>query len=491
MRDHSPIVIDKFNGMWKRGDADSCPQDHFTDCNNIAFYEGGFKWRDGLDLYKAIPDVVRMYTYTKQTGQSLIILDSNGQFWDSDFTSSPILTVSGATDFGFVSYAGRAYITPCDGETGLQSEFVYVYLGNGTSARKAAGSKPTDTDGALAAANSGSAGNVEAGIHIFAVIYETNTGFLTAIGPDTLPALTAPGSESVNLSSIPVSPNSYVVKRHIVATKAINPTFYIGDTRGYQFFFVPNGEINNNTATTLTVSFFDSELLEDASYLLDILEEIPAGAGLSVYHNRMTQYAEYDNESLIRVSNAGEPESFNAVDGLVVFPLDGKPITSVQEFRDVMYGFKNTKTNAWTDNGDAPSSWPLTILDQGIGCGLHGIAKALDSEGVNVDFLIVASYTGVYLFNGAYQTPELTWKIKDYWNTIAKLDYSFMHCLNDTIDKILYFALPDGTVLIGDYSNTLDYENIKWSPWTFKINVSCLALIDGNTLIVASSGPFA
>lgn len=485
--DHNPIVIEDFNGLFSRGGFDSVPPDHFSNCNNINYVQSGFEWRAGLDTYIPLPDIVRIYTYTKQNGQSLLILDSSGNFWDSDYLTSPILTVANATDFGFFATAGRAYISPCDGNTGLQNEFVYVYLGDGTPARKAAGAKPTDTDGALAAANSGSSGNVEAGVHIFAVVYETDTGFLTAIGPDTLPTVTAPGGDSVDLSNIPVSPNSYVTKVHIVATKFINPTFYTGDTRGYQFFFVPGAEVSNGT-TTLTVSFFDTELLEDASYLLDMLEEIPAGAGLSSYHNRLVQFGEYDNPSLARVSVAGEPEAMNSVDGLVIFPLDGQAITNIQEFRDIMYGFKITKTGGWSDNGDVPSSWQFTMLDQGMGTSLHGITKSLDSEGINVDSLIISSFTGVYLFNGSYQEPELTWKIKDFWTALDRAEFDKIQAMNDTIEKKLYFCLPTGNLLHANYSNGLDAKSIRWSPWSFNVFVTSIALIDQNDLILASNG---
>ena len=483
-RGHSPLVIEEFNGLWRRGDADSTPPDHFSDCNNVSYIESGFKWRDGIEHYFSIPNVKRQYTYTKQTGQSQLVLDGNGDIWDTDYyPAGPVLSIATMTDFGFLAYAGRAYISPCDGNTGLQNEFIYVYLGDGTAARKAAGDKPTDADGALAAANSASAGNVEAGIHVFAAVYETNTGFLTAIGPDTLPTVTAPGSFSVDLSNIPVSPNAYVTNVHIIATKAINPTFYTGDTRGYQFFFVPGAVVTNGT-TTLTVSFFDVELLEDASYLLDMFEEIPAGAGLGQYHNRLVSWAEFDNESLIRISVAGEPEAINQVDGLVIFPLDGNPVTQVQEFRDVMYGFKKTKTNGWSDNGDVPSSWQMTVLDQGIGTFLHGVGKVLDSEGVNIDYLIIASLGGMFLFNGSYARPELTFKIRDYW--IETLDQSALnkiHMISNPTSQVLYAVLQDGSVLVGDYSNGMDYKSIRWTKWTFDQFITTVSMINTNDVL--------
>lgn len=485
-KDNSAIVIDEFNGLWSRGGSDSVPLDHFSDCNNVKFIQSGFEWRDGIEPF--IPrEAVRIYPFTKQTGTSLLILDSSGNFYDSDYPNFVFLTVATATDFGFQAFAGRAYVTPCDGNTGIQNEFVYVYEGDGTAARKAAGFAPTNADGALAAVNSATAGNVEAGIHVFAVVYETDTGFLTAIGPDTLPSVTADGTHKVDLSNIPISPNAYVVKRHVVATKLIQPQFYTGDTRGYQFFFLPDGVIPDNTATTLTVNFFDSELLEDASYLLDMLEEIPAGAGLSIYHNRMVQFAEFDNISQIRVSVAGEPEAFNSVDGIVIFPLDGNPVTNVQEYRDIMYGFKLTKTNAWSDNGDEPSTWAMTVLDQGIGSGLHSIAKVLDSNGVNVNWLMIGSFGGIYLFNGAYQDPELTWKIRDFWLALDRDSWDKIQIINSSIEQTLEMTLSDGTMLHCDYSNGLDAKNVRFSPWTFDPFITSIAYLS-DQLILAANG---
>ncbi len=127
----------------------------------------------------------------------------------------------------------------------------------------------------MTATNSGTIGNVEAGIHIFGVVYETDTGYLSSIGPDTLPFVNAPGGFSVDLANIPVSPSVFVTKRHLVATVSIDPTLYTGNTLGYQFFFIPDGVIPNNTATTATVSFFDAELIDDASHLFDNFSSIP------------------------------------------------------------------------------------------------------------------------------------------------------------------------------------------------------------------------
>src|SRR6185369_5091765 len=221
----------------------------------------------------------------------------------------------------------------------------------------------------LAAAN-GAAGHVQAGYHIFGIVYETDTGFFTKIGPDTLPALLCPGTAKVNLSSIPVSASSAVVSKHIVATRAISTTSYTGDTRGFEFFFVPGGEIAI-AATTATVDFYDVELLDSADYLLDIYSEIPAGVGLGLYRGRMTNWTQEpdDEQSNILVSTAGEPEVFDQINGLIQLQANNQPITICFEQRDILYICKNEETYAIQDNGNEPAEWGVpSKLDQGFGC---------------------------------------------------------------------------------------------------------------------------
>lgn len=499
MRDHSPLTISSFMGLFRRGDSDSCPPDCSPDCNNIQFIEGGFETRPGKNIYPidagvGVPNVLKVKNFPKIANESLLLLDNTGNIYDTGSPTplTPILTISNPefVDFGLVPYQGRAYISPADDKHGLDFEFLYVYLGDGTPARKAGGDPPVNADGALAAANSATAGNVEAGIHIFTVVYETNTGFLTQLGPDTLPTVTAPGNKKVDLSAIPVSPNSYVTKRHIAATRAIDPLLYTGDTRGYQFFFLPDGVIEDNTATTLSVNFYDVELLEDASHLLDILSEIPAGKHLTFYRSRLVNSTQDQEEeqSNILVSYPGEPEAFDAVTGIIQLATPGNQrITTCAELRDVLYIWRDAETLATQDNGDEPSSWTVTTIDQGLGCAVNGLAVTLDVGSINVDYLLLFNFSGVFLFNGSFVFPELSWKIADL---IAELDFNEFRNVefyNDTILKRLYIILPDlQTLLIGDYQLGLSEMKIRWAPWTFDTEITSICLTNYNQLIIAS-----
>lgn len=496
MRNHNPVTIEEFNGLWARGGADSCPMDHFTDQNNIRYIESGFQTRDGLDPYQLIANPVRMYQYNSGTSglEGVIVLNNVGEIHHVvsgiDFL---VMTIASMTDFGFLEYNGRAYISPSSdaGPSGLSGEKLWVYLGDQvTPARVAAGAGPIDADGVMTSANSATVGDVEAGIHIFAVVYETNTGYLTSIGPDTLSALTCTGGFSVDLASIPISPNAYVTKRHIIATKSIDPSLYTGNVRGYQFFFVASAVINDNTSTTLTVSFFDSELLEDASHLLDNFTSIPAGGGLGLYHNRLLLWDTATDISLVYVSAPGEPEAISQVDGLILLPNQGEGITHCAEYRDVLYIFKANTTSATSDNGNEPSSWPVQIVDNGVGCSKHGLAIVGEFGSINIEYLLVHNYSGIFVFNGTYTRPELSYKIKDLWLDFNQLEIILAsEFYNDVLHQMIYINIPsENMILMGDYSNGLDFKSIKWATWTFNVSPKTLSLIGKDQILLVGAG---
>lgn len=517
-RDHEPLVIEEFGGWWQRGDPETVPTDHFLQADNIQYIESALESRDGLVNYINDPaltfPVLRAYNYVTQKGDTLIILTTGGHIYHilgpTDTTTVPILTIAAMEDFGFVAINGRAYITPFktyindQGEKyqlGLQNEFLYVYNGDGTPARKAAGIPPVGT--ALVVA-SGAGGATDEGLHLIAVVYETDTGYFTSLGPDVFGSLVFTGVNQINVSNIPVSPNSYVKKRHLVSTKAI--AAYSGDQKGYQFFFIPGGTIPDNTTTTKTVSYFDSDLISDASHLIDNFSEIPAGVTLNTYHSRLVIVGEYgtaetlvglppgitDNRSIARLSAPGEPEAISKIDGLIIAPLDGQALTNVQEFRDVMYLFKQTRTIAYSDNGDEPVTWQEQVLDQGIGAPVHGIGTVLDTGGVNIDFLLIVDWSGLMLFNGTYAQPEMSWKIEDFWRGLARNDFHNVQIVNDSINKKLWITLPDPyrkMLLHANYAGGMNAQAIKWARWIFDIPAYTIALIQTDRLVIGTPGP--
>ena len=507
VRDHVGLTLDKFGGLYRRGDIDSTPIDHFSDSNNIEFTpQLAFKSRLGISISQNVQvpltNIKRIYNYPTQNANTLIVLTydyvaDTGSIYhvvDKNTVYGPLLTIAGMTDFAFVPYAGRAFISPFSDYTngdltfqrGLANQFIYIYAGDGTQARKAAG---IGFSGAMTVAN-GAAGHTDPGIHVFGFVSQTVSGYNSP--PTILTQFTSIATNSVSFGSIPTSGDPNVTKRLLVATKVI-PTFN-GDLFGYQFFFVPNAVINDNTSTSLNnISFYDADLLADASALLNNYTSIPAGASLSLYHNRLCVAATATDISLMLVSQPGEPEAINQISGLIVVPLDGNPITNAQELRDVLYVFKRSRTVSFIDNGGDPSSWPLVVIDNALGTSVHGIATVLDSGSSSVDFLIICTYQGINLFAGTYVTSmynsptnELTWKIVDYWQQFDRNSFGRIQIVNAPIKKRIYCILPTKQLLVGDYSNGLDYKNMRWSPWSFRMSVNTVAIQNIDDIILGS-----
>jgi len=500
IRDHQGVVLDRFNGLWSRGDKDTTPRDHFSDCNNIDYLaQSTFKTRPGIvisqDVLVPLTNVRRIYNFPTQTANTLIVLTydyvsgfgSIHHVVNSTTVYGPLLTIKGMTDFAFVPYAGRAYISPFSDyqngaltfQKGLANEYLYVYDGKGNPARKAAGS---GLSGTMIVAN-GAAGHTDPGQHIFGIVSQTISGYNAP--PTLLTAFITTAGSSVSFGSIPTSGDPNVVKRLLVATIVL-PTFN-GDLSGYQFFFVPNAVINDNVTTALNdISFYDADLLADASGLLNNYTSIPAGAVLSIYHNRLCLAATATDISLILVSQPGEPEAINQINGLIVFPLDGNPITNAQEMRDVFYVFKRAKTMAWADNGDVPSTWPDTVIDNALGTCPHGIATVLDSGSSSVDFLIVATYQGISQFNGKFVTPELSWKVESFWKSLDRNSFGNIQFINAPIQKEIYVILPDKSMLMGNYANGMDWKNIRWSPWSFRMGINTIAIQNIDEIILGA-----
>lgn len=465
MEDHTPITFDSFNGLYVRGRNESVLRDHSSICTNIEFYDKEIQTRFGSNLnFDDITNIKRIRLY-KREGEAtrVLILDSSGNIYDSTNVASPILTVVGMTDFKMEVFFSRAYITPIDSanEIGVSGSFLYVYDGTGV-ARKAAGTIPVGT---LTATESAISGNVEAGYHLYAVAFETASGFITKPGPAIYAILESSGGFKVSLSGIPTGPSG-TTKRHILATRSI--LVYDGNQEGYEFFFVANATINDNTTTTTTLSFFDADLISSAEYLFDQYQEIFAGIDLFEYKGRLC----IANGNYIYLSRVGEPESFDALTGLaLVGPGESSNIVACIEHREILYIHKKHRSFVTADNGNDPSTWIIPPIDKGTGSFIHGIIRILDAEGVSTDKFLVCAPKGLLIFNGYYQEPELTWKVENIWKRINRNYFNLVHGINDTDNHKVYIALPlDAAtscshILVGNYKNGLDYLSIRWSLW--------------------------
>lgn len=490
-REHNPIVIGETNGLYDRSILpDSIPPDHLITADNIAFMERGYRTRSGsVKLFQPFGGVKRFVSYKRLDEVSrLLILNNEGKLYDSTDLSTPILTLVGMVDFSAVQYYNRIYITPHDRNRGLDNQTIYVY--DGSVCRQAGGSAPSGT---ITCTNSLLSGHVEEGTHLFAISFETESGYITKPGPAIYGSVVADGKHAVDIAGIPIGPTGTIARR-VLATRRI-PVYNQGQDY-YEFFYVPTGRISNNIDSTVTVDFYDADLVLSADYLFDQLPSIPAGVGIGVYQDSLITWGEFKEPSVVRVSKQGDPEGFDAVTGyLTIAPHEAGSVKNCVQFRDSLYMIKSQRTYSTSRdlvNPESPLFWRVISIDEGIGTECFGIASVLDTAGPNTDNFLAAARSGLYAFNGVYSQPEFSWKVDRLWHTIPAAEFNKIQVVNDVVGSRIHVLLPDGRILTGDYRNGLSYTSVRWAVWTFPWPISAIGIdVDSDqnvNLLVAGNG---
>lgn len=191
----------------------------------------------------------------------------------------------------------------------------------------------------------------------------------------------------------------------------------------------------------------------------------------------MITWGENLHSEVVRVSKAGEPESFNEIEGFItVNPGDsGGGVKNCAEYRNQLIICKSMRTYYTQDReGLEAAFWEVGSVDMSIGTECHGFGRSLDF-GENVqDILIIADRAGLRLFNGSFSDENvLSWNIDDIWSRITKSAFHTIQVAIDPVENRIYVAVPlDGalapTVLLyADYSEGISAENIRWTPWIF------------------------
>lgn len=491
LRDHRDIVVDKWKGLYARGMADAVPLGYFRDSLNVKFHQHEVLTRDGMELNVVQSNIRRYFTY-KRLGETprFLILNTSGELYDSLYPGTPLISNAAFVDFSATNYFNRAYITFHNRVTGISGSYVYVYEGAGPGTlRYAAGSAPSGFT--LGVADSVNSGNVEAGIHLFAVAFETSSGFITVPGPETFTAHTAAGGKKLDFSAIPVGPSGTVARR-LLGTRSIVPADYDGNQFGYELFFIPDGRIGNNVDTTFAdVSFFDADLISSADYLFDNRSLIPAGNGIGIYAGHMLVWGIPNYEHYVFVSKQYEPEIFNETDGyLLTDPSDSiQGVTNAIEFRSQLYITKPNRTYVTNTNGSPATTWDIVSVDKGVGTECFGISRILDAKGANTDRFFLADRSGLLVFeSGVFRKPEMSWSIKDLWSRINKAQFNKVQVEHDPETYRVFVAAPlDAAtecshVFVAYYENAISPlgfivpSEVKWSIWSYPWTIASISV---------------
>ena len=580
-QEDTKITLNKFMGLYSRGTLDEVPQDHAVVCQDVVFPSGKYiKTRDGITkCFESQGAAIRRFFLSETLppnygepdatpgvtdGYGLLYLDdSNNLYIGNDAT--PIYVNAAMNDFAAINVGNRTYISGFDRFVSNQLIKLQVFNPLTGSIRNAAGLAPVQSSDFLAAANSATTGDVPAGIHQIAVIYQTDTGFWTQPGPkknlactptasasDTDPTtfactahgmitgeshtiyggtgawtevsdtwyitridddhfsipldshsfgavtgtftvdagftaatVTADGTHAIDVSNIPTGPTGTIAQL-LLATQS----------GGAEFFFVPNvpgsqSTILNNTTTTATINFFDTDLVASADYLFDIMEVIPAGTSLCKYRGRLVlvgaNWQGLGTAERVFLSNIGDPETFNFVSGYIQVQTesDGNDPAASFVLRDTLYICKFTGTFATEDNGNDPSTWAITVVDIVIGTYSYGTsAFTVSQSGPDTgDIVLIASKVGLVLFNGVMRRPELSYKIQAIWDRIP-FDYFYrVTVAHDPWNHLIYISCPlddatePNTLLVCDYTDGRDSVNVKWSIYNLSVASTCIGMI--------------
>lgn len=500
--DHVPFTIDRFMGMYSRPDSDmSTPPDHAQICSDFDFGDESIVTRGDIRLAVSLAAApIYIEEFIRSTGpQSWIYIAADGNMYHTGATvpGTPIHTFTAGTYFSMISYADRAYITPHNYVTGILAEFTYVYYFSNLTATWifAPMAAAAPGNGAMTATTSISAGVVSAGNHVIRIAYEYENGFITKFSPGI--TYNAPGGKAIDLNFVPGGV-ARVVAVHIIVSPFLG-TAWDGNPDNAEMFFLtrvavvtPYPIFSLNAAGANPVNFYDSQLVSSADTLFDRAESVPAALGLCTFKNRLVLWGMGNSfislapaiNSTLFVSDLNEPEAFDTIDAIrTVNPADGpaRPISCCQEFRGVLKVDKRGKTYIQANiDGAEPIDWPVADLQDGaLGTpAVNGFAKMEGGETeIHKESILVADWTGLHVYQGAYINPEfpLTWKIESIWAGISKTVFPYIQVrIQPTLQKIFVLipslynggAWAKNSILVADYSNGMDYQNIKWSYYT-------------------------
>ena len=504
-----PITLDRFEGLYDRGDNDVAEPPHQLLASNLIFRSGHPLRRESFETILE-QRIIRVYLYRREGfSDSAIALDTSGNIYHvtkigtSTPESSIILTIEGMDDFGMAVIYDRAYISPLQSGRGMEEQFVYVYDGN-NQARKAAGEI---VETLLFSAEEGAAGNCAAGFRRLAIAYESASGHISVPSPSQPISVTTEAKKTI-VVTLPDHPE-WAVKQHLLVTAvAVGDEQAVENARLLVYYYAPGGRGLDATDRTVNLSYFENELLAEASELFDQLEELPAVTSILAWDNRLILAGRYLEPHVAWISAKARPESINSVNGYIeVRRAEGEGLTNVIAYGRILHAFKSGRSYQIIPNDNPPAFWQVFDLDPSVGAYHNGVAFSLDKKESIEDVYIVSSYRGLLMFNGTNFDVELSFKIRDIWENINRARAPESQVIVDTQSQRIYWLIPwdEGTIpknriMVGDYSNGMDPQAIRWSEWfalsqtaanSARLNIACIGIFsrrDEYGLISAAEG---
>jgi hypothetical protein len=487
----TPINAKPFKGIWVRGapgtgSVNTVPPDHLSDCFNCIFPgQNQIDIREPITQSSTTTGFTTSFSTANVLGGSVLLTleNGNGKFHDETHSTLLAIIIGGGfvypDDFVAIDIFGRVYITFLYQGRALPNSTIWVYyysILRGAYIFENACTATTATNlivgTSLAQVNPGV---VTAGFHQVNVVYLSERGYYS--NPGAVGVINSTGVNDIEVAFTATVPGDV---QYIVLT--MTPANLLTS------YFVPLGVFNAVAGLhtyNLVINNADSALITSADYLYNLQGTPPGGSTLIFYKGRMCIVGQTIAPDDLFTSDFGIPEQFNPVTNVVHFPADYgiNNCNGAMNIRDILYITKPNGTYATQDNGSTPSTWPVTIIDSGIGAYSTGIslfASSMSGQDV-LDSAFVANQRGLMLFDGSYGSVPLTYKVEAIWQAILTTYFYKVQVTHDIWKKRIYVALPliitnipimyvavayNGIILMGDYQDGLNAKDIKWSVWS-------------------------
>jgi hypothetical protein len=286
-------------------------------------------------------------------------------------------------------------------------------------------------EGALVASPSGE-GDIT-GRYLYKVVYVSKYGQLSNAGPSSV-SITAASHGQIDLTRIPVSPDTQVTARRIYRT--------VGNGSVWLFL----DEILDNVTTTYIDVVADGSLSnETAPQAGDYSDDnsVPPKCGI-VYAWKKTIFMGGDpqNPYTLYYSEDAEFESFPLINAL---DMDGK-ITGIYEtYAGLVI---ETETGKWQLIGDNPD-FSFDKIVHGMGCVGRRACGTARLIGYAVD------RDGLRLFDLS-ETSKISEPIRDKYDTeIDKVNIELIHTVHSKAKNMILQFNPDAD---GDYTSIFQYQ---------------------------------
>jgi len=486
------IQIEDFRGPWSRLEPTDVPPTQALLALNAEFNPGQESTRNGFaSLWNPNKALSSLFNWVKAAdgvslkGNYLVVYnltDSKVQ-WVTDLTAPSLIDLfSISADSVDPSSSGNQLFLPTVNTSSQltpvgagQCRIVGIYVAATNVDKAFLG--PSIVKPTLANAN---VGTVTAGFHFVGYVITTRNGFTGKINPVLISDSTTPDQ-----SSSIIAPGGKQITVAITATWPVEATsitlIMTSTTNPFQFFQIPGAVYGVPGGALFTINAIidisDAQLINNTNDLTNnqfFLTQTILGAGpfspwkVIIYGGR-TVYMTYDGNgtAAIYVSEIDNPQQLTEQFHKKRLPGFMK-MTSGFVLGRSLYILGTNWTFAFQDNRGLPATWaPAALIDGNLGTP-SSFGVLVSASG---DWAAVVHISGLYIFRGNYDEKPLSYYVDDQWRRINWGAAQTVRIAHSKDKKQLLVAVPlDGAtvpthLMMFDYTDSLDYQSVKFSLW--------------------------